>query len=74
MQTFHSFRELESYLREWMSFADNEIYDAGGGVALLGACLDNLQRHLLEEDVEDLRERLSESQRGYLIFLAERLR
>lgn len=74
MRSFRTFEELESYLREWTSFSRDETYDVGGLVALLAACVDNLREHLLEDELEDLRERLTEAQRAYLVRLAERLR
>ena len=73
MTSFRTFEELESFLREWTSFSRGGTYDAGGLVALLAACLDNLEARLLEEEFEDLKDRLTESQRAYLLLLADRV-
>ena len=74
MRTFATFEELENFLREWRSFSDDAIYDTGGAIALLGACLDNLRARLLDAELEEEFElRLTDAQREYLKKIAATL-
>jgi len=51
-----SYEELEDMLRNWLCFGvqREHEYDFGGMASLLGACLDNLQKHALEAELEDI--------------------
>ncbi len=49
-----TFEDLEAMLREWVSFADPHVYDAGGMAALFAACLDNMRSRMLKAELEDI--------------------
>jgi hypothetical protein len=66
-----SFEQVEEGLREWMSFGDPQSYDAGGMMALLCACVDNLRKYALPAELEDLGGSLTEEERAILKTLAE---
>ena len=53
-KTMKTFEDLEALLREWVSFADPHVYDAGGMVALFAACLDNMRSRMLKAALEDI--------------------
>ena len=53
-KTMKTFEDLEALLREWVSFADPHVYDAGGMVALFAACLDNMRSRMLKAELEDI--------------------
>ena len=63
---FQSFDELESFLRNWNSFIDPEVYDLVGMAALIGACLDNVQARARPLDFEEFAECLSDEQKATL--------
>lgn len=70
VKTITTFEDLEALLRGWMSFHDPLVYDLGGIVSLLGACLDNLEFHLVPGEQEDLRRYMSDDQVAFLRRLA----
>ncbi|EDN65431.1 hypothetical protein BGP_6679 [Beggiatoa sp. PS] len=45
---------------------DDKVYDFGGMVSLLGACLDNLKESALEVEIEEIREYLTSEQYDFL--------
>jgi hypothetical protein len=47
MKPLKTFEDLEAMLRQWVSFADPHLYDAGGMVLLFAACLDNMRLRML---------------------------
>jgi hypothetical protein len=67
----HAFEDLEGALRNWMSFKDQQVYDFVGMVALLSACLDNLETRAVESDLEEISECLTDSQKAFLERLAK---
>ena len=66
-----SFEQLEEGLREWTSFGDPQAYDAGGMMALLCACVDNLRKYALPAELEDFGSGLKDEERAILKTLAE---
>lgn len=68
-----NFEELEGFLRTWRSWVGDE-YDFGGMVALLGACLENIERHAIDGDLEDFADRLDPEQQRTLFKLAALVR
>ena len=74
---FKPFEEVETYgdllsfLRSWRSFEDPQVYDFGGMVHLLKACLDNLNELAVEGEIEDIGNYLDEKQKRFLTKLAE---
>ena len=66
-----SFAQLERGLRDWRSFVDPDTYDVAGMMTLLCACLENLRKHVLPEELNELRDGLSEEDRAFLKTLAE---
>ena len=69
-----TFEDLEAMLREWVSFADPHVYDAGGMAALFAACLDNMRSHMLEAELEDIGAYLTAEQTAFVLKLATMLR
>jgi len=68
-----SLGDLAERIRTWTSFADPDIYDDGGLVQLLAACLDHLGRHALPIEIEDIGERLTHEQAEMVLRLAKAL-
>jgi len=66
-----TFEELEEMLRNWASFGDSYIYDHVGMATLFSACLDNIQKFFLEEELKDFKDYLSEDQIGFLLKLVK---
>ena len=56
-----------------MSFGGGPEYDFVGMVALLAACLDNLQAHALEAELEDIGGCFNDSQKAFLKKLVDYL-
>lgn len=69
-----TFEDLEAMLREWVSFADPHVYDAGGMAALFAACLDNMRSRMLEAELEDIGAYLTAEQKAFVLKLATVLR
>jgi hypothetical protein len=69
-----TFEDLEAVLRQWVSFADPHVYDAGGMAALFAACLDNMRARMLEVELEDIGSYLTAEQKAFLLKLATMLR
>lgn len=67
-----SFEDLESLLREWRSFGDQETYDVAGMMALFCACVDNLARFATKDELDQLSEGLTAKQRDLLRWLVVR--
>ncbi len=65
--------DLAERIRTWTSFSDPEVYDHGGLVQLFAACLDNLQRHALPVEIQEIGERLTPEQAEMILRLAEAL-
>ncbi len=66
-----SFEQLEQGLRDWRSFVDPDLYDEGGMMALLCACVENLRRNVPSFEVPNLGEGLSDEERTFLKSLIE---
>ena len=73
-KTMTTFEDLEALLRQWVSFTDPHVYDAGGMAALFAACLDNMRSRMLEAELEDLGTYLTAEQKAFLLQLATILR
>ena len=63
--------DLVDFLRNWRSFHDPQVYDFGGIVHLLKACLDNLREFAVEGELEDLTNYFDADQKQFLQRLAE---
>ncbi len=61
-----SYEQLESYLRTCLSVRGGDDYDFVGIVHLLAACLDNLQAHALDAELEDIGGCFTDSQKAFL--------
>ena len=66
-----SFQQIESFLRNWTSFAERSEYDFVGHMALLCACLDNLRTNMLEVEFDDIQDYFDDSQKAFLKKLAK---
>ena len=66
--------DLAGRLRAWTSFADAQVYDFGGLVLLLGACLDNMRSHGIPGDMDEIGERLTQEQAEMILRLADALK
>ncbi len=73
-ESISSLGDLTERIRNWTSFRDEEVYDHGGLIQILCACLDNLRRHALPVDYEEMAERLSDEEIETLIKLADSVR
>lgn len=47
------FGDLVALLRDWRCWSSDEVYDFGGMMVLLGACLDNLRKFALQAELEE---------------------
>lgn len=72
-KTIKTFEDLEAMLRQWASFADSHVYDAGGMVALFAACVDNMRTRMLEAELEDIGSYFTAEQTAFLLQLATML-
>ena len=70
MKPLKTFEDLEALLRHWGSFADPALYDAGGMILLLAACLDNMRLRMLDAELEDIDAYLTDEQKEFLLKLA----
>lgn len=61
-----SFDELTKYLREFDTWDHRGGYDFNGMVHLLGACIDNLRRHALPEEIAQVKHSLERHQLAFL--------
>jgi hypothetical protein len=61
-----TFEELESFLRNWTSFKDDQAYDLIGVAALMAACLDNLSSNVVDGDVGEIADCFTDSQKVFL--------
>jgi hypothetical protein len=66
-----SFEELAESLRNFTTWGNGGGYDFGGAAHLLGACLDNMQKHALQAEMEELAEHLNPDQIAFLKRLAQ---
>ena len=69
-----TFEDVEAMLRHWVSFADPQLYDAGGMVLLFAACLENMRLRMLEAEMEDIDSYLPDEQNEFLLKLATMVR
>ena len=65
-----TYGELLDYLRNWRSPEDPQVYDFGGMVHLLTACLDNLRQLAVDGELEDIGNFLDDEQRLFLAKLS----
>ena len=70
-RTINSYSELLAYLEAWTSWEDPDVYDFGGIVGVLGACLTNLERNALDAELEDIANRLEPGQLETLLRMAD---
>jgi len=66
-----SVEELETYLREFTSWSDPDVYDFGANAHLLAACLDSLRTRALDAELEELGEYLTDAQSDFLFRVVE---
>jgi hypothetical protein len=66
-----SLGDLAERIRNWTSFKDEDIYDYGGLIHILAACLGNLRKHSIPVDLEELADHLSDEEIETLIKLAK---
>lgn len=71
--TISSYEELLGFLRNWRAWNSTEVYDFGGAVHLLAACLSNIFENALEAEIDDLADYLDAREQKILIALAGRL-
>ncbi len=64
------YEDLVCFLQSWTSWS-GDGYDIAGMMAILAACLDNLQTNALEADLDELREYLTVEQASFLRKLSE---
>jgi hypothetical protein len=69
-----SFDDFAQRIRDFETWGDSGGYDFGGAVILLGACLDNLEKHALPAELEELTDRLEPSQITFLLKVAQTIR
>jgi hypothetical protein len=62
-----TYDDLEEYLSEWKSFEDDNTYDFNGIVILLSACLRNINKYALEEEINDLPQALQGEEKKLLL-------
>ncbi len=67
----HTYRDLLESLESWMSWDDQEVYDFGGMMGILGACLSNLSRFGVEGELDEVSNYLEPAQREMLLRLAD---
>lgn len=65
------YEDLLEFLRNWRSFRDPQVYDFGGMVHLLKACLDNLRQFAVDGEIEDIANYLDDDQKAFLKRLTE---
>lgn len=69
-----SYEQLAAYLREFVNWhCDVAPYDSVGVAHLLGALLDNMHRHGLEVDFNEMQQRLTPEQAATLRRIAAQL-
>jgi hypothetical protein len=66
-----SFEELAATVRDFTTWGNRGGYDFGGALHLLGACLENMQKHAQQSELEEMAERLKPDQIAFLKKLAE---
>ncbi len=66
-----SYKGLLSSLAEWRSWDDDEVYDFGGIIAVLGACLRNLDQYGVEGELNEVANYLEPEEVRMLLRLAE---
>jgi len=69
-----NFKDLIGFLEDWRSFKDSQIYDYGGMVRLLIACLNNLKRYGLEAELEDISEFFEDEEKEFFLKIAKYLK
>jgi hypothetical protein len=68
-----NFTDLKDFLENWHSSKDSEVYDFGGIVQLLIACLNNLKKYGLESELEDISEFFEEEEKRFFLKIAHYL-
>lgn len=66
-----SLGDLTERIGNWTSFCDDYVYDHGGLIQILAALLDNMRKHSIASDFEEVSGRLSNEQREMLIRLSD---
>ena len=62
---------LHYFLRNWRSFHDPQVYDFGGIIHLLLACLDNVREFAVDGEINDLTNYFNSDQKQFLNRLIE---
>ncbi len=71
IQDIASLQGLETYLREFTCWGDDEfVYDEAGVVKLFLALLDNMKTHSLDVELEDIGYRFYDPQREFIMKVA----
>ena len=73
-ESISDLRDLTDRIQNWTSFEDEHVYDHGGLIQILAACLQNLRKNSLPVDFEELADRLSEEEIEMLLKLADAIR
>ena len=61
-----SFEELAATVRNFTTWGNRGGYDLGGAAHLLGACLENIEKHAQQAELDELSERLDSDQIAFL--------
>lgn len=70
-QHIKTYEDLLAFLRHWKSFSDHEVYDFGGIIHIMLACLDNIKEFAVDGEIEDITNFLDNDQKQFLQKLAE---
>lgn len=66
-----SFNGLLEYFRNWRSLDDPAVYDFGGIVHVMLACLDNMRSHAIEGEIADIGTYMTKEQIAFLRKITE---
>jgi hypothetical protein len=65
-----SFEDLAATLRNFTTWGNRGGYDIGGALHLLGACLENIEKHAKQTELEEMAEHLDPDRIAFLKKLA----
>lgn len=66
-----SFGDLLNYFREWRSLDDPSVYDFGGIVHVMLACMDNIRKYAVAGEIDDIGTFMTKEQVQFIKRLAE---
>jgi hypothetical protein len=66
-----TYNDLIDGIENWMSWEHEEVYDFGGMMSILAACLSNLSRLAVEGELEEVANFLEPAQLEFLLRLAD---